>query len=146
MDTESRIKEAERAGERSKATIELVRNWCRHARVERHGGVGMLEMQTGLPIGPHAMACDHAVARGMASWDLADAAVDFHDRNCVSCTQRIAVGFPNLATLVAERDARRQRAEEAQQDARERLLEARSARGAVRQALRARLPAVSGSD
>jgi hypothetical protein len=146
METDRRIKEAMEAGERTKATIELVRNWCRHARVERPGGgVGLVEMQTGLPIGHHAMACDHAVAGGMASWDLADAAVDFHDRNCVNCAHRVPVGFPNLATLVGERNARQERINEVKRARRDRWVELRAIRRDARQALRTRLPPLSAS-
>lgn len=50
------------------------------------------------------MACDHAPASGMATWDLADAALDFHDRNCVKCKHRVPVRLPNLTELLGARD------------------------------------------
>ena len=56
-----------RAGERNLETKHLIGNWCRHARVEKFGGIGLIEAQTGLPIGHHAMACDFAPAVGMAT-------------------------------------------------------------------------------
>jgi hypothetical protein len=143
--TEQRIDEALQGGARNQATFELVRNWCRHARIRRDGGRGLVEEATGLPIGHVGMACDHAVAAGILSWDLADAAIDFHDRNCARCTHRVPVGFPNLATLVAERDARQERAERESSEARAGLLERRIAREAARNALRAKLPGVSAS-
>lgn len=98
------IANAIKAGERNREVTELIHNWCTHARVEKFGGVGIIEMQTGLPIGHHSMACDHASAGGIASWNLADAALDFHDRNCVGCTLRIPRRLPNLTQLIRERD------------------------------------------
>lgn len=84
------IANAIKSGERNREVTELIHNWCTHARVEKFGGIGIIEMQTGLPIGHHSMACDHASAGGMAAYDLANAALDFHDRNCVGCTLRKA--------------------------------------------------------
>lgn len=100
------IEKAIRAGEHNKKVRELIHNWCQHASVKKFGGTGMVEAATGLPIGHHFMACDHASAAGMAAFDLAETALDFHDRNCVDCSKRIPVRFPNLATLVADRDLR----------------------------------------
>lgn len=104
------IANAIKAGERNREVTELIHNWCTHARVEKFGGVGLIEMQTGLPIGHHSMACDHASAGGIATWDLADAALDFHDRNCVGCTLRNPRRLPNLTQLIRERDEARKRA------------------------------------
>jgi hypothetical protein len=47
-----------KAGERNRDTTTLVRNWCAHARVEKFGGTGFVEMQPGLPIGHHSMRCN----------------------------------------------------------------------------------------
>lgn len=143
--TGDHIHTAVQAGQRNEATVELVRNWCRHARIRRLGRGGLVEEATGLPIGHVGMACEHAVASGILSWDLADAAVDFHDRNCSGCVYREPVGLPNLATLVAERDARRERAEEELRSTHDRLLEDRAKRRAVRRTIRARLPPLSTS-
>ncbi len=101
------FKHAIEAGERNRSTMELVRNWCSHARVEKFGGTGMIEQMTGLPIGNHGLKCDHATAGGMYTWDLRDAALDFYDRNCVDCKKRKPVGLPNLLSLVKERDDER---------------------------------------
>lgn len=98
------IERAIATGDRNQRTIELVQNWCALAKVEKFGGIGLVEQQTGLPIGPHAMTCDHAPARGMATWDLADAAIDFYDRNCTHCDKRQPVRLPNLSEFVAVRD------------------------------------------
>lgn len=127
------------SGERNREVMQLIGNWCRHARVEKRGGVGLIEAQTGLPIGHHTMACDHAAARGIGTWDLADAAIDFYDRNCVGCTLRTPVGLPNITKLVGERDATRAR-RAAEQEASERTQAAqRAARQEERAAIRTRL-------
>jgi hypothetical protein len=145
MDIDHKIETAIANGERNKQTMLLVHNWCRHARVKKVGGTGMVEMETGLPIGHHAMACEYAAASGMATWDLQDAALDFHDRNCIGCARRDPVGIPNISSLVHERDARKQLAEQKQ---RARLDEAnarREARRSVRQALRPQLTPLSAT-
>jgi hypothetical protein len=91
MKKDRQIERAIVAGERNKEAVGLIQNWCVHARIQKFGGVGMIEAQTGLPIGHHGMACEHASGGSMGSWDLADAAIDFYDRNCSACTKRIAV-------------------------------------------------------
>jgi hypothetical protein len=133
------------AGERNRATVELVRNWCAHARIEKFGGVGLIEAQTGLPIGHHGLKCDHAGAGGIATWDLREAAIDFHDRNCVDCKMRKPVGFPNLSILVKERDERRsaEAKKGAEGEAKEAL--ALDARRLIRARLRAILSPVSSA-
>ena len=105
MDRDFKI--ATEAGERNRATMQLVRNWCSHVRIKKFGGTGMIEQITGLPIGNHGLECDHATAGGMYTWNLRDAALDFYDRNCVDCKKRKAVGIPNLLSLVQERDQQR---------------------------------------
>lgn len=98
--------EAVETGKKNQGTLALVQNWCAHARIENHGGVGLIQMQTGLPIGLLAIACDYATSgSSIASWDLADAALSFHDSNCVGCTYRKPMRLPNLSALVADRDA-----------------------------------------
>ncbi len=138
--------EAVETGQKNQRTATLVQNWCAHARIENHGGVGLIQVQTGLPIGHLAMACDYAVSGStMASWDLADAALDFHGRNCVGCTYRKPVSLPNLSELVAERYAavRVREAKAAAQGLEQ--AEALRKRRAARDALRARLPPPSQS-
>ncbi len=130
-----RIQEAVAIGERNQRTLELLHNWCGHVRVRKHGGVGMVEQMTGLPIGHHFLECPHAPAGGMAAWDLAETALDFHDRNCVDCKFRKAMGIPNLSILLAEREQRRnqQRLEQERQE------QARAGRMAVREANRQKI-------
>jgi hypothetical protein len=115
------IQRAIEAGRKNLRTMELVRNWCAHVKAVKHGGTGMVEMQTGLPIGHHFLECPHAPAGGMAAWDLAETAVDFYGRNCVGCGFRKPVGFPNISVLIEERDKKQRTA------AQERLMREREA-------------------
>lgn len=135
-----RIQEAIESGENNLRTLELVRNWCAHAQIVRAGGTGFVEMQTDLPIAHHHLECPHAPAGGMATFNLADAALNFYDRNCVDCKFRQPVGLPNLLKLVIERDAQKNRREEEnariEKDAADRL--------AVRE-IRAQLNALSAA-
>lgn len=143
MNTDHRINMAIAAGERNKEVMELIRNWCRHARVEKLGGTGLIEAQTGLPIGHHSMACAHAAAHGMAMWDLGEAALDFHDRNCVGCPHRAPVRLPNLSKLIGEREnARAQQARE-RQTREDTLAAERTSRKERRSRLRGALPPLS---
>lgn len=143
MSRDRDIERTIRDGERNQDTKRLVHNWCRHARVQKFGGTGLIEMQTGLPIGHHAMVCDFAVASGMATWLLEESAVRFHDANCVSCPHRVPVGLPNLAMLVAQRDADRQDAQSRAQEAQRAKEAALQARAAVRAELRTILPVLA---
>jgi hypothetical protein len=145
VDTKRRIEETIRIGEKNKRTMELVRNWCKHARVRKVGGTGIIEIQTGLPIGHHSLECQHAVAAGFATWDLADAAVDFYDRNCANCKYREPVGFPTISGLVSERDAKRKSDQATHEQARREEAERLAEREARRQNLRVQLDAVSST-
>lgn len=91
-------------GRRNQEVKVLIQNWCGHARIEKFGGTGMIEATTGFPIGHHSMACDHASAGGSATWHLEDAALEFYDRNCVTCKVRQPLRLPNLVELVRRRD------------------------------------------
>ncbi|NPT57110.1 hypothetical protein [Paraburkholderia elongata] len=102
-------------------------------------------METGLPIGHHYMACDHAPAGGSATWDLADAALDFHDRNCVTCPHRVPVRLPNLTSLLQQRDIDRKRAADDTQAREERVAGQRAARQFARRTLRAKLSPLSAA-
>jgi hypothetical protein len=145
VDTDRKIQEAIASGEKNKQAMELIHNWCRHARVQKVGGTGLVEMETGLPIGHHSMACDHAPAGGFATWDLTQAALDFHDRNCVTCTHRAPVRLPNLTTLLQQRDAYRKRAEEEKRVHDDRTAAQRAARQRARQSLRTQLNTLSAT-
>jgi len=52
-----RIQDAVEAGKRNLEAMKLIRNWCAHVTVRKHGGTGLIEMQTGLPIGHHFLEC-----------------------------------------------------------------------------------------
>jgi hypothetical protein len=91
-------------GRRNQEVKVLIHNWCRHARIEKFGGTGMIEAATGFPIGHHSMACDHAPAGGSATWRLEDSALEFYDRHCVGCNVRHPLRLPNLVELVRIRD------------------------------------------
>jgi hypothetical protein len=145
MDTDLSVNMAVASGERNQKAIELIRNWCRHARVKKLGGVGLVEVQTGLPIGPHAMACDYAAANGLAMWDLNEAALDFYDRNCDGCVHRIPVGLPNLSKLVGARDQARAEHGREQERRREDLAARHTARSERRATLRVGLPALAAA-
>lgn len=104
MRTEHEIEKATRIGERNREVIQLLQNWCAHARVVRVGGVGLIEEMTGLPIGMRQVTCEHQQVPGNASMHMQVNALDFHDRNCVSCTVRLPVRLPNLTELVRQRE------------------------------------------
>lgn len=98
------IARAIQIGESNARVIELAQNWCAHLEVEKNGGTGLVEIQTGLPIGMRSFKCVHASAAGFAGMALEGIALDFYDRNCVGCDKRSPVRLPNLSQLVAERD------------------------------------------
>lgn len=117
MGDDRRIQRAIEVGKKNEQSFTLVKNWCAHVRIERFGGIGMVEEATGLPIGHHGLVCDHAPAGGIMSWDIQEAAVEFYDLHCQNCSLRKPVGVPNLGSWVAERDtqvAKRQAAADAE--------------------------------
>lgn len=103
--TDDSIERAIAQGQANQANFRLVENWCAHIKITRFGGIGMIEQQFGVPIGHFGPACDHAGAAGVMSSDIRDAAVDFYDRYCSTCTLRKLVRKPDLSQWVAERDA-----------------------------------------
>ena len=139
MSIDKSFERAIEIGEKNKRTVELVRNWCVHVSIRKLGGGGLIEQQTCLPIGPRSLECPHAPAAGMAGADLTVIALDFHDRNCVDCKFRQAVGLPNLATLVSQRDAHRERQRQARQHAEQDVAERLAARELARRKIRPRL-------
>jgi hypothetical protein len=125
-----------RTGERNKLVLELMHNWCAHARARNHGGTGLIAVQTGLPLGMYGMECDYAPAGGMAGWYLEAGVLDFYDRNCVHCDKRQPVRLPNLIQLVGERDRELERQRVASDLAVAKAEAARAARKQRRDALR----------
>jgi hypothetical protein len=132
VDIDRGIQKAIDIGESNKRIIELAQNWCGQLTVEKCGGTGVVEVETGLPIGMRRFKCPHASAAGLAGMNLEVVALDFYDRNCAGCQKRVPVRFPNLSELVAERDAARSRAEEAEREAAEITTQALRKRAARR--------------
>jgi len=136
MAMDDQIQQAIQIGERNKRIIELAQNWCAHLEVRQSGGVGLVEIETGLPIGMRSFKCPYASAAGMAGIDLEYIALDFYDRNCINCKERRPVRLPNLATtIVADRDTARQRASDAAARIAEQEKQALAARAARRKQL-----------
>ena len=126
---DDQINRAIRIGEDNAAIIDLYKNFCANLQVERFGGTGIVEMETGLPIGSRSFKCQHASAGGMAGMDLRMIALDFYDRNCKGCEKRVPVRMPNLSDVVAERDEEIQEQErraKQQQEARQEAYRKRS--------------------
>jgi hypothetical protein len=126
---DDQITRAIRIGEDNAVIIQLYQNFCANLHVERFGGTGMVEIETGLPIGSRSFKCQHASAGGMAGMDLRMIALDFYDRNCKGCEKRMPVRMPNLSDVVAERDEEIQEQErqaKQQQEAREAAYRERS--------------------
>jgi hypothetical protein len=139
------IQKAIRIGETNKEVIQLAHNWCGHLGVEIRGGVGLVEAETGLPIGMRSFKCPYASAQGFAGMDLRSIVLDFYDRNCVGCKQRLPIRLPNLSGLVAERDTAQRRAKELAHSEKVRQLAKLDARAARREQLSAHCaPAQSG--
>jgi hypothetical protein len=135
MTMDDSIEKAIRIGERNKGIIELAHNWCAHLEVRQAGGVGLVEIQTGLPIGMRSFKCPHASAGGLAGMNLEVVALDFYDRNCVGCKERRPVRLPNLSSLVGERDAGQKRESEARASRAEQQARALATRTARRKEL-----------
>jgi len=126
---DDQINRAIRIGKDNAVIIQLYQNFCASLQVERFGGTGMVEIETGLPIGSRSLKCQHASAGGMAGMDLRGIALDFYDRNCKGCEKRIAVRMPNLSDVVAERDdeiQEQERQAKQQQEARQAAYRKRS--------------------
>src|SRR5580704_696591 len=135
MTMDDSIQKAIRIGERNKEIIELAQNWCGHLDVRQSGGVGLVEIETGLPIGMRSFQCPYASAAGLAGMNLEVVALDFYDRNCVGCKERLPVRLPNLSALVGERDTAQKRDSEARASRAERQAGELAARAARRENL-----------
>lgn len=101
--------EAEHApalGQRNAQVIEFFGRYCANVRVEATGGIGILEAATGLPIGRRAFRCAYAQGGVQYAADLEEAAIEFYERHCRGCGDRVRTGLlgDNIATVA---DARR---------------------------------------
>jgi len=120
-DFEDSYKDAIEAGQRNLHATKLLSNWCFHAEFVRSAGRGMIEAETGLPIGHMGVQCKFSKKSSMHCWLLEDAAYDFYQNNCKGCKERVPVGFPNIMSFVGPREEaaeKRKRARE--EDERER--------------------------
>ncbi|HEY0929645.1 MAG TPA: hypothetical protein VGE27_06970 [Gemmatimonas sp.] len=61
---------------------------------------------SGLPIGMRRVTCVHERAKGNTSMHMQLNALDFYDRNCEGCAERLPVRLPNLIELVRARDSK----------------------------------------
>ena len=120
-DFEDRYKEAIEAGQRNLQATKLLSNWCFHAEFARSPGRGMIEAETGLPIGHMGVQCKFSKKNSMHCWLLEDAAYDFYQNNCRGCKERVPVGFPNIMSFVGPREqAAEKRKSEREEEERER--------------------------
>lgn len=105
-DIDPAIAQAVAIGQRNTEVIELFERFCRNVRVEVVGGVGLVERQTGLPIGMRAFRCAYASGGLAASMNLEDLALDFYEENCRECADRSPSGFLG-DTIASFADAKR---------------------------------------
>lgn len=103
-DFEDGISEAKEAGQKNLKALSLLKNWCFHAEYVRSAGRGMIEEQTGLPIGHMGVECKYSQKSSMMSWLLEDSIYDFYQNNCKSCKERVGVGFPNIIDIIGPRE------------------------------------------
>ncbi len=134
-DFEESYRNAIEAGQRNLETQTLLSNWCFHAEFVRTPGRGLIEAQTGLPIGHMGVQCKHSKSNSMYCWLLEDAVYNFYQNNCKSCEKRVPVGFPNILSIV---DPREREAENRRQE-REEEKKVRKDKQAYRRQDRARL-------
>jgi hypothetical protein len=97
------IEKAIQIGESNAEIIKLAENWCAHLEVEKSAGTGLVELQTGLPIGMRSFKCEHASAAGWAGMDLAHIVLDFYD--ATAPTARSSEMFGNLNGTRLQRQA-----------------------------------------
>lgn len=135
MDTERQINEAMEIGRANQEIIQLLQNWCAHLVVEIWGGVGLVEQATGLPIGMRRITCPYAKASGIAAMDMSHVALDFYDRNCNGCPDRMPVRLPNITSLLEKREREQKMVTEAIERAEKEKAERLAARKVERQSI-----------
>ncbi len=102
-DFDDGIQRAFEAGQRNANTLKLLKNWCEYAEISRSGGVGMVEAQTGLPIGHMGMQCKYSKHSSMHCWLLEDSVFSFYKKCCRDCDKRVPVSIPNILEFVEPR-------------------------------------------
>ncbi|HGU9769216.1 TPA: hypothetical protein ACNFOQ_000736 [Morganella morganii] len=100
FEDKKRFEEAIEAGQRNLRAVKLLSNWCSHSEFIRSGGRGMIEAETGLPIGHMGVQCKFVKQNSMLSWLLEDSVYSFYKENCKDCNRRVPVGFPNILEFV----------------------------------------------
>src|SRR6266567_3517083 len=135
-DIENTIDRTMQLGRDNQKLIGLIKAHCANARVVLEGGTGMVEAQTGLPIGMRSIRCDHAAMHSGVAHNLAFLAEDFYRGNCVGCPHRRIQGIPNLATWYEERAAEQARHTETERRVAEERQKSLKSRQAVRRLLR----------
>jgi len=103
-DFEDSYKNAVEAGQRNLRATKLLSNWCFHAELVRSLGRGMIEAETGLPIGHMGVQCKFSKKNSMLCWLLEDAAYDFYQNNCKGCAEWVPVKIPNIMDFVGPRE------------------------------------------
>ena len=103
-DFEDRYTAAIEAGQRNLRATTLLSNWCFHAEFVRSHGRGMIEAETGLPIGHMGVDCKFSKKNSMYCWLLEDAVYDFYQNNCKDCEERVPVDIPNIMSFVGPRE------------------------------------------
>jgi hypothetical protein len=103
-DFEDSYKNAVEAGQHNLRATKLLSNWCFHAELVRSPGRGMIEAETGLPIGHMGVQCKFSKKNSMLCWLLEDAAYDFYQNNCKGCAERVPVKFPNIMDFIGPRE------------------------------------------
>ena len=135
-DFEDSYKDAIDAGQRNLRATKLLSNWCFHAEFVRSPGRGMIEAETGLPIGHMGIQCKFSKKNSMYYWLLEDAAYDFYQNNCKVCEERVPVGFPNIMSFVGPREKaaekRKSAREEEERERRQKQTERRQERARLR--------------
>lgn len=82
----------------------MLNNWCLHAEIDRSPGRGLIEEQTGLPIGHMGVKCKFSKKDMIQCWLFEDAIYDFYLNNCKNCQQRASVGLPNIMSFIIPRE------------------------------------------
>jgi hypothetical protein len=115
-DFEDRYKDAVKAGQRNLRTTKLLSNWCFHAELARSPGRGLIEAETGLPIGHMGVKCKFSKKNSMFSWLLEDAVYGFYLSNCKDCEERVPVGIPNIMDFVGPREEAAEKRKKAREE------------------------------
>ncbi|MCH6987395.1 hypothetical protein EFK26_24960 [Escherichia coli] len=85
FEDKKRFEEAIEAGQRNLRAVHLLSNWCSHSEFIRSEGRGMIEAETGLPIGHMGVQCKFVKQSSMLSWLLEDSVYSFYKQNCKHC-------------------------------------------------------------